>query len=131
MALFLYQLNKFELEENQMAFRKLQFKNVGAMSNITIISSELSSSSGSPTVLSTDYQVYLLSHTDATVRYASVPNGSTIGEIKVVAMSTTGLSARIISATGMDDFVLNSANGIAITLLWSGTAWVLIGTGII
>ena len=152
-----------------MAFRKIQFKNVGAtrssqvigegevavdsvtkqlyigngtstggvpvltttiMSNITTISSALSSSSGSPTALSADFQVYLLSHTDATIRYASVPNGSTTGEIKVVAMTTTGGSNRIISATGISDFALLSAKGTGITLLWSGTAWVLIGTAI-
>ena len=98
-------------------------------SSIEVVSTAGSTNSGSPTALTLDKTVTILTHVDGSVRYFSIPDGSTNGTIKIFRLSANSgvsSSSRVLSGNidGMTTYGLGVRT--AIQLLWYETKWYLI-----
>ena len=101
-------------------------------SSIEVLTGAGSSNSGSPTVLNADKTVSIINHNDGTIRYYSVANGTSNGQIKIIRYSSIAKPASggnsVRSLIGNFDYNGNYGLGIntSITLLWYETKWYII-----
>ena len=99
---------------------------VGASRTLDVetVSTALSSSSGSPTALS-DTECILLTHVDGTIRYASISDATTTGTVRYIKVTGAGGSSRNITGTGLS-VNLQTADVDGVTLMWTGSAWIVL-----
>ena len=102
-------------------------------SSIEIKSSAGSTNSGSPTALDVTKTVSLINHKDGTVRYYSLADGTSDGQIKIIrymdSAKNGGGSSRVISFSNLEGESSNTyslSSSSAVQLLWRIDKWMII-----